>query len=320
MNERRSFPAARPGHFYLCEGGVETEIMYRHGFDFPHFAVFELLKDPSAVDALEGMYRTYLDVVAAHGLSALIGGLDYRASPDWGRLLGYSADGLADVNHRCIGFLRDVASDYSGDIDEILIQGLVGPRGDAYGRDLTLTADEAQDYHAVQLETLKSARVDLATAITFNGVPESIGFARAAAELDVPACISLSLDGSSCLSTGPALGEAVTAIDDATDASVAFFMINCVHPLEYEPALDGAGWMRRLRGVRPNASAMDKLKLCEIGHLEEGDPVELGRQVGDLSRRHPHMDVFGGCCGTWDGHLDRIAADLKATMPLPTSR
>jgi hypothetical protein len=25
------------------------------------------------------------------------------------------------------------------------------------------------------------------------------------------------------------------------------------------------------------------------------DPVELGRQMGALARRYPHMDVWGGC-------------------------
>lgn len=70
--------------------------------------------------------------------------------------------------------------------------------------------------------------------------------------------------------------------------------------------------MKRLRGFRPNAARMEKIALCKLGHLEEGDPIELGRLMGDLARRHPHMDVWGGCCGTWDTHLDRIAAEVTA--------
>ena len=42
-------PRLEDGRFYITEGGVETEIMYKHGFDFPHFCAFELLKDPDAV-------------------------------------------------------------------------------------------------------------------------------------------------------------------------------------------------------------------------------------------------------------------------------
>ena len=81
-----------PNHFaeqnsdvlYLTEGGSETEIMYKFGHELPHFAMFPLLDDPKAVADMEGMFQRYLDTVAKHGFTALMGGLDYRASPDWG--------------------------------------------------------------------------------------------------------------------------------------------------------------------------------------------------------------------------------------------
>jgi methionine synthase I (cobalamin-dependent) len=55
---------------------------------------------------------------------------------------------------------------------------------------------------------------------------------------------------------------------------------------------------------------MDKIALCKLGHLEEGDPVELGAQMGDLARRYPHIDMWGGCCGVWEVHLDEIARNV----------
>ena len=57
---------------------------------------------------------------------------------------------------------------------------------------------------------------------------------------------------------------------------------------------------------------MDTIALCQIGHLEDGDPVELGRQCGSLAKRYPHMDIWGGCCGTWDTHLEEIAKNVLA--------
>ena len=35
----------------------------------------------------------------------------------------------------------------------------------------------------------------------------------------------------------------------------------------------------------------------------------LGELVGGLARQHPHIDIdlWGGCCGTWETHLDEIA-------------
>jgi S-methylmethionine-dependent homocysteine/selenocysteine methylase len=312
MADQKTFPPQKEGRFYLTEGGTETEIMYKYGFELPQFAMFPLLDNSEAVSTMRGMYRSYLDVCAKHGMCALMGGLDYRASPDWGQLLGYSPDGLAEANHQAIAFLKELAGEYTSDIPEILIQGLIGPRGDAYERNETITENEAEDYHSVQLETLKEVDVDLALAITFNNIPESIGVARAAAKIGVPLGISLTLDSTSRLNSGPSLAEAITTIDAETNQSPDFYSINCSHPVEYEPAIESGDWINRVRGVRPNASKMEKIALCQIGHLEDGDPVELGELCGDLAQRYPHMDIWGGCCGTWDVHLDEIAKNVLA--------
>jgi homocysteine S-methyltransferase len=312
MADEKIFPSQQEGRFYLTEGGIETEIMYKYGFELPQFAMFPLLDNPDAVSTMRGMYRSYLDVAAKHGICALMGGLDYRASPDWGELLGYSPDGLAEANHQSIAFLREIAEEYASDIPEILIQGLIGPRGDAYERNETITENEAENYHSVQLETLKEADVDLALAATFNNIPESIGVARAAAKIGVPLGISLTLDSTSKLCSGASLAEAITTIDAETNQSPEFYSVNCSHPVEYEPAIEPGDWINRVRGVRPNASKMEKIALCQIGHLEDGDPVELGKLCGDLSRRYPHMDIWGGCCGTWNVHLDEIAKNVLA--------
>jgi S-methylmethionine-dependent homocysteine/selenocysteine methylase len=307
------FPAQKAGTVYLTEGGIETEIMYKWGHELPHFAMYPLLNDLKAMADMRAMYRRYLDVVAKHKMAALIGGLDYRASPDWGQLLGYSAAGLADANLESINFLREIAEEYRGDISTILVQGFVGPRGDAYQTNQTMTADEAEDYHSVQLSTLKQANVDLAWAFTFNNVAEAIGVARAANRIGVPLAISLTVDGTSKLNSGPTLAEAVATIDDATNHSPEFYSLNCSHPLEFEPGLEAGAWIKRVRGIRPNASKMDKISLCRLGHLEEGDPHELGVLMGDLARRYLHMDIWGGCCGTCEVHLDQIAMQvLKA--------
>ena len=310
MNTNKTFPAQQPGHYYMCEGGIETEVMYKHGFELPHFATFPLLENPEAVAVMREMFRTYLETTARYGMSALMGGLDYRASPDWGKLLGYSPSGLADANHKSIDFLRDIAKEYAQDIPKVLIQGMLGPRGDAYATNHTITENEAEDYHSVQLATLKQAKVDLACAMTFNNIPESIGLARAAAKIEIPLAISLSLDSRSRLNSGPSLAEAIEKIDLATDRSPSFYLINCVHPVEYEPALVEGNWINRIRGVRPNASKMDKMSLCKLGYLEQGNPVELGQQIGELMSNYPHMDICGGCCGTWEDHLDEIGKNI----------
>jgi homocysteine S-methyltransferase len=306
------FPQPQPGVLYLTEGGQETELMYKHGHELPEFAMYPLLDDPRAVADLTDMYTRYLEVAAAHGFVALMGGLDYRASPDWASKLGISRDGLAEFQLRCIDFLRDVARPFAGQIPRILYVGIVGPRGDAYGQDRTITADEAQDYHGVQIDTLRRAGVDLVSAMTFNNVPEAVGVARAAASAGLPLSLGFMVDPAGRLRSGPSLQEAVQAVDEqAGDARPDFYGINCSHPLEFEPALVAGPWLQRIRSLRPNASMADKQALCQIGHLEAGDPELLGAQMGTLARRLAHVDVWGGCCGTWDDHLRAMAQQLR---------
>lgn len=289
--------------------------MYRHGHELPEFAMYPLLDDPAAMTDLSAMYRRILDVAAEYGFAAMISGLDYRASPDWGEKLGYSRDGLADAIDQSIAFLRDVARPYDDQIDQILIGGMLGPRGDAYALNRTISADEAQEYHSFQLEALGSAGVDFVSAVTFNNVPEAVGAAKAAARIGVSFNISFTLDSNHRLQSGPTLKEAVEATDAAAgDARPDYYGINCSHPLEFEPALEPGNWILRLRSLRPNASARNKMELCQLGHLEEGDPIDLGQRIGSLAQRYPHMDIFGGCCGTWDRHLAEIAKNVRETV------
>ena len=314
------FPAAREGELFMTEGGTETEIMFKWGFELPQFAMYPLLDNPEAVAVMDGMYRRYLSVAERHGMSVLLGGLDYRASPDWGSLLGYSAEGLADMQHRSIRFLRDMAAKHGAGVPRILIGGLTGPRGDAYELNRAITAEEAEEYHSVQLETLKAAEVDFACAMTFNNVVEAIGVTRAARAIGVPLILSLSTEGGGKLASGPSIGEAITRIDAETGGGPACYALNCSHPEEFAHSLTDEPWVQRLRGFRPNAAKMEKIALCKLGHLEEGDPPELGRQMGALAGRFPHMDIWGGCCGTGEVHLDEIATNVRAVRTAPAVR
>lgn len=310
---KASFPGQQDGVLYLTEGGTETEVMYKFGYELPKFAMYPLLDNPNAVEELKRMFQRYLDTAAKHGFSALVGGLDYRASPDWADVLGYSRAGLAEMQHRSIDFLRDTAKPYQSQIPQIHIVGVVGPRGDAYSLNRNISASEAEDYHSVQLETLKTADVDLVWAATFNNVPEAVGVSRASAHVGLPVYVSFTLDSHHRLKSGPTLKEAIELVDEeAGEGKPDFYGINCSHPLEFGPALEPGSWFLRVRSLRPNAAMMDKVSLCKLGHLEDGNPVELGEQMGDLARRYPHIDVWGGCCGTWETHLDAIAKNVAA--------
>jgi S-methylmethionine-dependent homocysteine/selenocysteine methylase len=153
--------------------------------------------------------------------------------------------------------------------------------------------------------------------MTLNNIPEAVGVVRAAARAELPCSVSFMVDSRGRLTTGPPLKEAVEAVDEqAGDARPDFYGINCAHPVEFEPALVEGPWLERVRSLRPNASMAEKQALCQIGHLEAGDPELLGAHLAGLAKRLPHIDVWGGCCGTWDDHLGAIARRLR---PLQTA-
>ena len=306
------FPPRLENKFYLTEGGSETEIMYKWGFELPEFAMYPLLDNPEADEIIRSMFRRYFEVAAVHDTGMLLNGHDYRASPDWGEKLGYSAEGLREMQRRTIRFLDEMRAEYADRVTDVYIAACIGPRGDAYGTGDEISVSEAEDYHSVQLQNLEDTAADMAVAATFNNVPESIGVIRAANEAGIPIGVSLTLTPEGRLRSGPALGEAIETIDEATNGGAAWFGTNCSHPLEFEPALGDRGpWLDRLRYIRPNAAKMDKIALCSLGHLEDGDPVELGGQMGEVARRLPGADIIGGCCGTDERHLSEIALNVN---------
>lgn len=104
------------------------------------------------------------------------------------------------------------------------------------------------------------------------------------------------------------MADAIAAVDAATKAGPAYYMINCAHPEHFDDILDAsAGWTKRMRGIRANASRRSHQELNDSPDLDIGDPVELGAAYRDLLRRFPQINVLGGCCGTDDRHVEQIA-------------
>ena len=72
--------------------------------------------------------------------------------------------------------------------------------------------------------------------------------------------------------------EAIETVDAATGAAPAYYMINCAHPTHFEQALSkNEAWIKRVRGVRANASTRSHAELDAAPDLDDGNPVELGR-------------------------------------------
>lgn len=298
---------------FLTDGGTETWLMYKRGFDLPEFSAFHLLNDDRATAALREYYRAFADIAVKLGTGFIFDSLTYRASRDWGQLLGYDEQRLADMNHKCLDLYRETAAEAGLPPDQTVISGCIGPKGDAYKTNEGLTADGAEDYHSEQIETFRRAGAHIVTALTLNATAEAIGIARAASKVQLPSVISFTLEKDRNLRSGETLQQAIQIVDAATNSAPAYYMINCSHPVDFGPALSGGNWTRRIRGLRANASSLDHGTLCQLGHLEEGDPDELARQYRDFKIAFPEMNVFGGCCGTDFVHVEKIGKALLDT-------
>ena len=81
------------------------------------------------------------------------------------------------------------------------------------------------------------------------------------------------------------------------------------------PAIEPGALVRARALLRPNAAMMDKLSLCKLGTLRWAIPGAR-RADGRAGRAYPHIDIWGGCCGTWDTHLEEIARNVRAARGL----
>jgi homocysteine S-methyltransferase len=89
-------------------------------------------------------------------------------------------------------------------------------------------------------------------------------------------------------------------------------MINCAHPTHFAEMLaEGGDWLRRLRGIRANASTRSHAELDAAPDLDDGNPAELGGQYAELVRQHGQITVLGGCCGTDHRHVSEIACACR---------
>src|SRR5262245_16201168 len=130
---------------------METTLIFRDGLELPEFASFVLLDDSEGLEALRAYYASYVAIAARHGVGIVLETPTWRANPDWGARLGYDAERLDDVNRRGVALLEEVRAQ-AGDV-EMLVSGLIGPRGDGYVVSDAMSPDEAQAYHSAQITT-----------------------------------------------------------------------------------------------------------------------------------------------------------------------
>ena len=316
MSKYRKALPQMDGGIFLSDGGMETTLIFHDGVDLPHFASFVLLDTDAGRQRLKGYYEKYLSVARVGGVGFVLDSATWRANPDWGAKLGYDAQALRAINVASIALLEELRAEWEDATTPCVISGAIGPRGDGYKAG-NMDAAEAEAYHAGQIAAFAGTTADMVSAYTLTNINEAIGVARAAKAQGMPCAISFTVETDGRLVTGKTLREAIETTDRETGGYPLYYLINCAHPTHFEDALAaGEPWMKRILGVKANASTKSHAELDESDTLDAGDPIDLGRRYRALTRSFPTMRILGGCCGTDHRHVAAICEACAAPAVL----
>lgn len=299
------------GGLFLTDAGLETDLIFNHGIEIRAFAAHTLLPEASGRAALERYFTGFLNLARDTGAGFVLDTATWKAHRHWSADLGEDADQLRAANADAVALAAGLRARFEG-AGPIVLNAVIGPRGDAYRPERKISAEDSAAYYAEQLDWLAATEVDMVTGLTFNQASEAIGLVHAASTFDLPVVISFTVETDGRLPDGQPLADAIREVDAQTDAAAAYFMVNCAHPDHFAGVLTDADWARRIRGIRANASRRSHAELDEAAELDAGDPDELGQLYAQLRARLPWLNVFGACCGGDLRHVTQIAKAVRA--------
>ena len=295
------------GDIFLADAGLETDLIFNHGIEIREFAAHTLLPIPQSRAALSRYFEGFLSLANQQNTGFILDTVTWRAHRYWAEKLGATDDELKATNEDCVRFIVELRDRFSGNAKPIVLNAVIGPRGDAYKAEAVISMDSAEQYYAQQLGWLAATKIDMVTALTFNQASEAAGLAKAAKKFGLPAVVSFTVETNGALPNGQSLADAITEVDAATGRYPAYYMVNCAHPDHFGGALQDAPWAQRIRGIRANASRKSHAELDEAPELDAGNPQELAQQYRALAERMPWLNVFGACCGSDLRHDTEIA-------------
>src|SRR5829696_3186651 len=230
---RHSLPQL-DGTPFLTDGGLETSLVFLDGVELPAFAAFPLLADEEGRRRLRRYFEPYLRLAAQRGAGFVLDTPTWRANADWGEKLGYGAEALAAANRASVAFAKELRDAFAAERTPVVVNGVVGPRGDGYRVEAAMAAEAAQAYHAAQVGAFRDAGADMVSAITMTHAEEAVGVAQAAAAAGMPVAVSFTVETDGTLPSGQAIRAAIEQVERATGGAPAYYMVNCAHPVHFE--------------------------------------------------------------------------------------
>jgi S-methylmethionine-dependent homocysteine/selenocysteine methylase len=296
----------------LADSGLETTLVFHDKIDLPHFAAFPLLETRAGRDRLATYFRAHAEIARDHRFGFVFETPTWRASSDWGSLLGFGPEALDRLNVAAIDLMMQVRAQSGFGPGNASVSGCIGPRGDGYQANDAMSVDDARRYHSAQIDSFRRANADFISALTIGSVEEAVGIILAAGDASMPVVMSFTVETDGSLPSGMSLRDAIVETDRRTGRIAAYYMVNCAHPSHFMPVMTpGARWQERIGGIRCNASCKSHAELDAATVLDSGDPGDLAQRYRVLCELLPNLVVAGGCCGTDQRHIAAIAAALS---------
>ena len=253
--------------------------------------------DETGRAALRSIYQEYIELAQAADVPF------WMCTPTWraNRERTEAASAPSSLNGDAVSFMQEVR----GNNSPVKIGGMIGCKNDCYLPEEALSALEAEQFHAWQINQLAEAGADFLIAQTIPSVEEAIGIAKAMQATGLPYLICFVISNDGLVLDGSTLLDAVQRVDAATNKSALGFMINCAYPTFLCADQQPKKLFERLIGFLANASSLSHAEL-ENAEQIEADPVE---NWGDeMLRLHTQfgLRVLGGCCGTTREHLSYL--------------
>ena len=296
----------------LSEGAVIERLRRNSALELdPHIVNSAFVYEERGKQAIETIYRQYLDIGAEYRMPLLLSTPTWRASRERIQAAGFQDRDVNGDNYRFLNDLRRTYGDYGA---KVYICGLMSCRGDAYNPSESLGVDEAQEFHTWQAVKLARSGVDFLMAATLPAPDEAIGLARAMAATGIPYIVSFVLRPEGTLLDGTPLKNAIATIDAQTNPKPLAYMSNCTHASIFRSALqhdlNSSDLARqRIVGLLANTAALKPEELDNSAELVSEEPDTFGRSVANLHLEFG-LKILGGCCGTDDRHIGALASHI----------
>lgn len=262
-------------------------------------------------EILTRIYKQYIDIGKQYKLPILITTPTRNVNYETKAKSGYPHN---NIHADAIAFLKEIRDDYDEYSNNIYIGGMVGCRGDAYSGNNHLNSQDAYNFHKVQINEILSRKPDFILGTLMPSLDETIGMSSALSESSIPYIISFMIRKDGRLMDGTPITEAIKFIDSEVENQPECYITNCIHPTNLLEAINcelnkNKPELLRLLGIQANASTLspEELDLCTT--TKQSDFDTMVKEMVILKMNH-NFRIFGGCCGTDDKFINKLARRL----------